>query len=342
MRLLVSRRMLLASAWAALSGLTCVGIGTPIALHEVAARPAHLGTKSPQPPVVPASGAYLGIDPNFNVNAPFAVQTMAFEKKLGTRIGLVGLFLNFGQVPPIGSIDELEDQGALPLISMNCGPSDASVAAGLHDRQLEVVARALKAYGRPVLFRWFWEMNLPSANGHAACLGPTNQGPNYIAAFQHVWTVFHQVGATNVSFVWCPSVSASAAHKTDLYFYPGGDYVGWIGADVYDRPQVTATFAQQFGPFYQYWLKHAPNKPFILSETGAVGSTAQVSWLHEIQSALTVKLPGSSATPFTQVHAVCYVDAVALANYILKQGTPGFNQFGHMAREKFFSVYVSS
>lgn len=326
-----------ATVRATLTGLACVGLATPIAFQPHAKV---AGPGAGPPPYVPASGAYLGIVPNFNLNATFEQQALAFERKMSRQLGLVAIYLNWGQVPPMRSLDPLEDKGALPLINMNCGPSDSSIAAGLHDHELVILANALRSYGAPVLFRWFWEMNLPNANGHAACLGTTNQGATYIAAFQHIWTVFRQVGASNVSFVWCPSDSANAAHKTDLYFYPGNRYVDWIGADIYDRPTITSTFAQQFGPFYSYWAGVAPKKPFVIAETGAVGSPAQVLWLHQIESALTVKLPGSSATPFSHIHAVSYVNAIALANYILKDGTPGFDQFSKMAHSRYFSVYV--
>ena len=67
------------------------------------------------------------------------------------------------------------------------------------------------------------------------CLGQNlsyaQQAIQYQLAFQRIWTIFHQVGATNVGFVW--SVS-TARHNTPLdpaAFYPGNRYVDWIAAD---------------------------------------------------------------------------------------------------------------
>jgi hypothetical protein len=290
-----------------------------------------------KPPPIPTTGAYLGLDPNYDPGEATSTQARAFERHTGRTLGIVSYYVSFGDVPPFADVRLVAERGSIPMISMNCGSSDAAIAAGKRDGELRADARAFKHYGGPLLFRWFWEMNLTTVNGHAACLG-TAGGHGYIAAWRHIWTIFHDVGARNVAFVWCPSDARSAQHQEDLTYFPGNRYVEWIGADLYDRPTAHGTFAQQFAAFYRYWSGYSPHKPLILTETGAVGAPAQARWLGQIARALETQVAGVAGTPFAHVHGVVYVDAIDIANYILHSGRPGIEQYADLAQGRYFSV----
>ena len=309
------------------------GVHTPAqaSVRAASAAPAVL-----RPPPVPHSGTYLGLDPNFAPGISTPVQARVFERRTGRTLGIVSFYSSFGQIPDFAVMRAVESRGSLPMVNMNCGAPDTSIAAGRRDNQLRSDARALKRYGDPVLFRWFWEMNLPNVNGHAACLAGAG-GRGYIAAFRHIWTIFRQVGASNVAFVWCPSDAHSAVHQYDLTFYPGSSYVDWVGADLYDRTTVSTSFGQQFHAFYERWTHLAPGKPIMLAETGADGSLSQQKWLEQIDAALTAKVPHLSGTPYSHVHAVVYVDAIDVYNYILHKATRGFDAYADIAHQKHFS-----
>ena len=113
-------------------------------------------------------------------------------------------------------------------------------------------------------------MNLATCPARAAVWArwaPTG----YIEAWQHIWTIFQSQGATNVAFVWCPSIKG----PTRLAYYPGDAYVDWIGWDGYDRKQDPTMLQTQFLPFYEYWAAHG--KPLMIGETGA--TTDQATYL---------------------------------------------------------------
>ena len=52
-----------------------------------------------------------------------------------------------------------------------------NIISGGQDSKLQALAAAMKAAGKPVVLRWFWEMNLGhTANGRVACFDPTYDG----------------------------------------------------------------------------------------------------------------------------------------------------------------------
>lgn len=286
------------------------------------------------PPVPGANHAYLGVDANFGKGST-GDQVQAFEHMMGGAVGIASFYVAFLQMPPLAQMHAVYKTGAIPMLNMKCGASDASVAAGQWDRQLRKLAVDLRSFKSPVFFRWFWEMNLPKANSHAACLAG-HGGGGYIAAYHHIWNIFHSVGAKNVSFVWAPSDAGHVPHSADLTFWPGASYVDWIGADLYDRQQVHKTFGHEFDAFYRFWHAAEPSKPIILSETGAVGTAAQVTWLQQITACLTRKVHMTRETPYTQVKAIIYVDAVDKFSYVLKPGTAGHKTYASMLHLAFF------
>lgn len=288
------------------------------------------------PPTVPSTGAYLGVDPNYLTKTATAVQAVRFAKSVGRSAGIVSFYTGFGTVPTLWQLRTVARERSIPMVNMKCGPSDASVAAGQYDSELRAAAVALREYGGPVFFRWFWEMNLNKSVRHEACLGK-DAGVNYIAAFRHIWTIFHQEHATNVAFVWCPSAANGAPNRFTTLYFPGAQYVDWIGADIYDRAKVHTTFARQFARYYHYWHTLAPGKPMIICETGAVGVTAQIGWLAQIDTDLQQEVKGEWGTPFSAIHAVVYVDAIDINNYILQPGTAGMAIYAAMMKQRYFS-----
>lgn len=291
------------------------------------------------PPAVPANGIYLGVDANYVNSSSVEVQTAAFEQSMGAPVGIASFYVGFLQIPALRQMRHLLETGAVPMINMKCGAPDVAIAAGVYDSQLERLALLLRAFGGPVFFRWFWEMNLSKTGRHAYCLGEAG-AEGYIAAYQHIWNIFHAEGAYNVAFVWCPSDANGVPNAASVLFYPGDRYVDWIGADLYDRVQVLKTFGHEFDAFYRFWHTQAPATPIMICETGAIGGGPQRTWLKQIAAALTRKVYMTRDTPFTQVHGVVYVDAVDRFDYILKPGSLGHLQFASLLHQRFFAIHA--
>jgi hypothetical protein len=297
-------------------------------------------------PVVPIHGAYFGVDPNFSTgDTPSTVQPRTtvgelsvLQAEISRPASIVSFYMGWQQSPPLPGMAVVAAQGSVPLVSWHCGPLDASVANGQFDGLIRSEAEAFKSYGRPVFLRWFWEMNLVNVPGHAACLGTGDlqtQELLYISAFQRIWTIFRQVGADNVAFVWAPSAAASAPSATD--FYPGNEYVDWIGFDLYDR-SGKGEFQSVFDLTYPTYANATyGDKPMIITETGAPedgpgdGAPTQAQWIQEIQTSL--------PTEFPEVHGVVYVDASDSAGDYDLAG-PGLAAFATLGRTAYFAQVV--
>jgi hypothetical protein len=169
--------------------------------------------------------------------------------------------------------------GRIPLISWECGATDDAVASGADDAMLISDAKSLSALGKPLMIRWFWEMEFTGSNGGkqgqraANCLG--GEGPaGYVRAWRHIVDVFRANGATNVAWVFCPgqdaySPTAAAKGRAASDYYPGSQYVDWIAEDAYSRAKPVPITTLVAGMYSQYGNS---GKPLIVCETGAEGA----------------------------------------------------------------------
>jgi len=286
------------------------------------------------PPAVPTASAYLGAFVAPHVNETQAqgdvrielAQIGNFDGAIGRPLGLVHVYQPWTSPVRTSVLAALASTGATPVIDWTC-TSDASISDGSQDALITSYATSLKAYARPVFLRWFWEMNLTGLPRSSGCLG-TGGAAGYVLAWQHIWTIFHEVGATNVAFVWCPSILGTSSAQP---YYPGDSYVDWIGWDGYDRKQDPNMLKTEFLPFYQAWVTHG--KPMMIGETGA--TTDQATYLDQLTATLPVTFP--------QVHAVLYYDSKSTSDWTLVDtpGQAGFTQFTTMAQTPYFEFPYS-
>jgi uncharacterized protein (TIGR03437 family) len=169
--------------------------------------------------------------------------------------------------------------GRVPVISWNCDgstPNSNHVIAAANaseDAVITATAQALKQYPGPVLLRWFWEFNVLGNN--QSCRGDTGGQPtpqvysDFIGAWTHIWNQFQAAGATNVVFLWNPGNYNEGGNDDPHGFYPGNQYVDWIGIDTYQKT-TTGTFQSDFGTFYSDFSgSQYGNKPLMVGENAA-------------------------------------------------------------------------
>jgi hypothetical protein len=252
------------------------------------------------PPPVPGTNqpAYLGawVMPNEYSTQQDHVevsQLSAFEGTIGRPLAIVQLFQNWTQPVSLSALRAIAGTGAIPNVSWRCDvadpDSDSLVASGAEDNVIKTEADTLKEFGRPVFLRWFWEFNITNLPDVKDCLGGDSvtgpgaqtEGAGFAAAWIHIRQIFQQEGATNVAFVWNPSLSPFTSvvppdQVSQDGFYPGSQYVDWIGGDCYDRVN-TPTFKKCFDDNSQYfdgspsWYTEfgSLGKPMMVGETGA-------------------------------------------------------------------------
>jgi mannan endo-1,4-beta-mannosidase len=223
------------------------------------------------PPVVraslpPSPASYLGV---FEDGSPPGYQPIAeFAQATGRRPNLVGYYSGWAEPFLASYAQMIRRHGVIPYVQID--PTLASVSAiadGDYDIYLRTYADAVRAFGHPVVIGFGHEMN---ADWYS--WGYRNVPPStFVAAWQHIVTLFRNQGADNVTWLW--TLEADEAGKTGPVedWWPGPNYVNWVGIDgYYYRP--TDTFASVFGKTIDQ-VRRFTNKPVLLSET-AVGPVA--------------------------------------------------------------------
>jgi len=197
--------------------------------------------------------------------------------------------------------DRVRAGGALPLLDWgswdySAGPDQpafalAAIARGDHDAFIRAWAAGARDWGHPLFLRFDWEMNGTWQFPWAERLNGNRSG-DYVKAWRHVHDLFAQVGATNVTWVWCPNiVDPKTTPLASLY--PGDAYVDWVAMDGYnhgaDRPEGWSTFAETFGATYSALRQLAPTKPIMIAEVASTEHGGdKAAW---IRDALAVQLP---------------------------------------------------
>ncbi|MGE5602700.1 MAG: glycoside hydrolase family 26 protein [Nitrososphaerales archaeon] len=207
------------------------------------------------------------------------------------------------------ALDQVRAHGAIPMISWTPEDSDPSrwqlrkIIQGEHDAYIRQFATDARNWGHPFFLRIMHEMN---GNWGYPWQEDTNGNGRgeFVRAWRHIVDIFHQVGVTNASYVWCPNIE-SPDSDTPAYssLYPGDGYVDWTCLDGYNwgtnRPEGWATFDQVFSRSYREILRVAPSKPVMIGEFGsAQEGGSKADW---IASAL-----AQIRTSYPQVRAVVY------------------------------------
>jgi hypothetical protein len=156
--------------------------------------------------------------------------------------------------------------------AQNGGITVKDIASGALDAYIRQYAHDLKDFGDPVLIRLFGgEFNGSWWYGQSPRANPSLTSTDFVSAWRRVVDIFRQLGAANVSFAWIantyPPAPVAWVDPNIAAYYPGDNYVDWIGADIED-------FAAPgwLDPIYDFATSHA--KPFFLAPSSACASTA--------------------------------------------------------------------
>lgn len=136
------------------------------------------------------------------------------------------------------------------------------ISKGEFDYYIKSWAKGIVSYGKPIFLRLGHEMTNPWYSW-SNTYGNTPE--IFIEMWKHVYDIFQQEGASNVAFVWSPYTA------NDSLYYPGQDYVDWIGIDVFNYGSLSETGV--WLDFYSitklYYDKYKlMNKPIMIAEVG--------------------------------------------------------------------------
>ncbi|HUE77205.1 MAG TPA: glycosyl hydrolase [Longimicrobiales bacterium] len=212
------------------------------------------------------------------------------ERSLATTFPLIQLYTAWGDEPaqhfPRRVLDAIATLGSIPVVTWEPWLSTfeprlhpqlplraerdrnglSGVARGDYDFYIDAWAREAAAFQRPILVRFAHEMNDP----YRYPWGPHNNAPqDFIGAWRRVVDRFRAAGATNVLWVWSPHV-AYAGYEV---YWPGDDYVDWVGTGVLNYGTVAYwsgwwSFQEIFGTRYDFLAGFG--KPIMIAELASL------------------------------------------------------------------------
>jgi hypothetical protein len=213
-------------------------------------------------------GSYLDLK---NKTLP---QALALRRQqLGRDQAIVHMFYNWtdtllSPVPPVGD--------STLLVSW-AGTTWAQITGGSSDKLIASAAKRLAAYDKPLLLRWGWEMN-----GNWFAWDGTHNGKKtagYAKCWQRMRKIFKDEGADKVSWVWSPNWNSGPDVSWNQYehYYPGDDYVDWVGVSAYPFNKQTPTTL-----FHRICDEYGARKPIMLTETASIdnGGTTKRDWIN--------------------------------------------------------------
>jgi hypothetical protein len=246
----------------------------------------------------------------------------ALEDSLKTTFPLIQIYQAWGCKPeeqfPKSQVKTILELGSIPVITWEPWLCDfngdnypnlrkveerdhggmADVADGVYDLYIKQWADDAKEINQPIFLRLGHEMNDP----YRYPWGPQNNTPkDYIAAWRHVHRLFEREGATNVIWIWSPH----PAYDYFKAFYPGNDYVDYVGVGILNFGTVASwskwwSFKEMFGTHYKELS--AFNKPMMITEFGslAVGGD-RGEWFKEALDSLPINYPAIKSILFFHV-----------------------------------------
>jgi hypothetical protein len=277
-------------------------------------------------PLVPATGALLGayVKPVQYVPAAQITAVQSFEHQVGHKLPLVHVYHPWTSPFPNPADTHFADSGQTLLLTWGGEPSTLAIIHGTYDAMIRERATAIRALHRPVLLEWRHEMDRPDLR--AAMHSPAD----YVAAWKHIRAIFTSVGATNVSWVWCPTSWGFRTGRAIAY-YPGNKQVDWICADAYSST-AAEPLATVLRPFLG-WASHH-RKPVIIGEFGVSGSQAGwASWFTQV---------GQLVRQDPQIKALAYFDSTGASGTGQtlsddQASQPALDSFGRLLHQAYFT-----
>jgi hypothetical protein len=295
---------------------------TPVPTPEPTPAPAPEPAPTPSPTPAASSiywGAWIGKQLTGN-QPPWDMGAAGkFEEMAGKKLSILNFSAPFANCPtssggacsfykfPVNEMNSIRAHGSIPFYSWASQsiPSTkeepnfqlSDVISGTYDSYIREFATAAKNWGHPFFLRFNWEMNgrwFPWSEGVNG-----NKSGEYVTAWRHVHDIFTSVGATNVTWVWCPNIDPNGEFLNLASQYPGDKYVDWTGLDGYNfgtnpnRGDRWYSFDHQYKSTYDKITGTiAPSKPLMVSEIGSTeDGGSKAAWIQDTLAKIPTSYP---------------------------------------------------
>jgi len=156
-------------------------------------------------------------------------------------------------------------------------------------KDIERYAKGAVSCGKPFFISTMREMNDNRPVPHYKEMRPwKGKSAKYcIKVWRYIWQIFEDTGANEyATWVWSTIPTASTGGKlppSNLY-YPGDQYVDWIGLSAYswaDKPTMNLSFSGAIKYTYRDMRIRHPDKPMMMCELGRTTNKNQHKWIRD-------------------------------------------------------------
>ncbi len=266
---------------------------------------------------LPQNKIYFGAFPDFGgpEDRVSAEKIEDFNNLLGKKVDWVYFSNNWGVdgiVFPREKVEIIAGTDAIPFIRMMPrkvigGSQDKTfslqkIIDGEFDEQLVQYARDVKNYGDKILLDFGVEMNgdwFPWAgvnNGGAETEGfgapDKADGPErFVASYRHIVDIFKAEEVDNVTWFFHPDISSHPeADWNDLRnYYPGDEYIDWVGVSAYGTQSVNDSeyvwFNDLMNKNVYKLMEFSKNKPIAILEFSVTDNYPKMSkgeWFNDM------------------------------------------------------------
>jgi mannan endo-1,4-beta-mannosidase len=205
----------------------------------------------------------------------------SFTAATGVQPRMLSYYSGWGQGFATTFAEAAHASGAVPVVQLE--PTDiplGTIAAGQSDDYLREFAQAVRAFRYPVILSFGHEMN-----GNWYSWGDTHAQPaDFVAAWQHVVSVFRGAGAINAKWLW--TVNGITDPSFNLRpWWPGQEWVDLVGIDAYYYT-ANDTFHHVFGPTLAA-VHQFSTAPVLIAETAIGGNPKRESQIHGLLAGAT-------------------------------------------------------
>ncbi len=236
-------------------------------------------------------GCATGVYPSGEADAATLYSYLSSFESITTKECAVAMwYVSYAEEFPADRCNAVRSKGAIPMVTWEFWLTPVGIttlemiSTGSLDAVIADFAADARSWGHRMFLRPMHEMNGNWYPWSGTWNGGAGVGTaEYIAAWRHIYSLFVTAGAGNVTFVWSPnsrSVTDEAWNEA-VNYYPGYQYVDWIGIDGYNFTGTISSswewFADVFGPAYSTF--EAYPKPLMISEFSCADGSDKDSWI---------------------------------------------------------------
>jgi hypothetical protein len=234
------------------------------------------------------TGAYL----SGTWTANFANELDCLDDAGGKNAGLINVFVGWTGPFPTGIVNTILCHKGTPMITWEPWVPLTDVVDGVYDTYINEWASAITQTQSTVFLRWGHEMNGCLSDDPSSCWYPWGGDPeNYKDAWRYVHDHMEITSSVrNAVWVWTPNITQGDLFTDYPDYYPGDDYVDWVGASGFNTAQKAwwapkppcFTFDDLFSPILHDMTDRYP-KPQIVPEFASAcdNSCNKVLWISE-------------------------------------------------------------